>query len=211
MEKLGKKSVDLKIVLAAVTICSISACAVIYEDADGGQRIVGLADVVVVPAGPSPAFAGKIVTVRTAGLMLNAVEGTEGFSLGYARKTFGKLRNCGIEQFPNCVQLENPRAGSALNTGLAAERNLPGDGKGYFGFVSVTVPVSGAAFPLGGTIDSTELVGVSVARRLEGLDLAIGYLQSDLYAIRDNVFVKLAPDRDNCHLSGAELALGRCR
>jgi hypothetical protein len=179
-------------------LCLLSACAVIHADGEGNQHVFGLGDIEIRPEGRPDGGTAAAVTVRSLGLTLNLLEESSDFFLGYYRRTLSRLRNCG-PRLPLICRSEGPPLGTAaVANDFASERPLPGGGKGYFGLLDVTIPVSGWRFSPAGSYSDFAGLGLGFTRDAMGLDFVLGYSHSTLTAVGNNVVVMLPSGPDDC-------------
>lgn len=187
--------------LAAVSsLLMLNGCAISYMEDDGSRRILGFAEVEVVPAElfvradaptmSSKVFVGDVIVVRTIGLSFLGSEDSSAITLGYARHSSALLRNC----YGGTADVFSDTCDTPAN---APDKKGHTEGLGpahHLGFVDLRIPISSDMAQVAGSYASHEALGVSLLGMANEQTISVGYADSRLSALGTKVLLLGHPD-----------------
>ena len=174
----------------------LSGCALSYIDSDGNRRVIGLADVEVVPSSSSETFAGHIVSIHSLGMSWSEVVDGSVFNLGYSRQIFGHLQSCDTNSFPSCGReadstIKDIKAGPLWIGSLPDDRESSTDFN-VVGFLDFTITAPSEASSAG-VVVHLEAAGISVTNLGSESVVSLGYAETTTAAIKPSVYVRGHP------------------
>jgi hypothetical protein len=178
----------------------LAGCAVSYVNDEGAQRIVGLAEVEVLPADtfvhrdtpetPSRALVGDVATVRVIGVLLMDSEDSSAIAFGYAAQTSAFVRDC----YDLTLAEPGLRGDCRVQTGTKADTGVASGTKAeyYLGFVDLTLLPPDRTL-VAGSFATHQSFGLSLLAMGSERILSVGYHDSALVALDPDVFVADMP------------------